>query len=405
MVRRIQLWLLLLVLVLPGMLVQAKGPLLPLAVVYNGSLYVMNGVPRFEEELPQVLTLVSDVPTDNYRSVWSPDGTKLAYTVGASGSADQALMVWDGTQSIELWRGFFAYDVPLAWTRDGLITFMSPTANEGDPVPVNVYTIAPQAGAVPDLVIEGLSVMFGCGIGTMLPMEGEMWRETMMSGLRPTLALTDYGLIYPAQCGSSISLYRPFSAETVAFTDGNLFDAVVSPDETRLAGLSGGLVIVDLTTLEETRPTTSALPSVVAWGRDGSLYYAAETETRNLLEGLTPEQLAPFTDFYPDGKIGANTVSIYRIAPDGTETLLHEQDAYAVGRMALKETTLVYSTIPNGDAWVKAIVDGTLTLLSLPAESEGYVSPAVHYLALSETGTVLEAGTIPGVLRQVAVSR
>jgi len=104
-------------------LVQAQTSLPPLAVEYQGSLYVTNRLPASADDLPATLTLVNDTPTNDFSAVWSPDGTKLAYAVspeGQSFSYHKALMVWDGTQSIKLVDDFNA-NFPIGWTPDGRI--------------------------------------------------------------------------------------------------------------------------------------------------------------------------------------------------------------------------------------------------------------------------------------------
>src|SRR5262245_27412704 len=59
-------------------LAQAKAALPPLAVEYQGSLYVVNRVPDSADDLPAALTQISDVPMDYFNAAWSPDGMKLA---------------------------------------------------------------------------------------------------------------------------------------------------------------------------------------------------------------------------------------------------------------------------------------------------------------------------------------
>jgi hypothetical protein len=193
-----------------------------------------------------------------------------------------------------------------------------------------------------------------------------------------------------------------------------MFRPALSPDETRVAGVmrDGGdamliirkLGMVDLATLEETIIPTREMPSMAAWVEDGSLFYAAVTETRLLLDGLSQEDvdrvnLATGSNLE---NVPFNTIRLYRIAPDGTETLLHEQDAYAVGRLFVNGETLVYSTVPNGDAWVEAILNGTLTTEDAWSHAEDYLPVSVQYLTLDETGAVVGGGTFPGDLRRVA---
>ena len=167
---------------------------------------------------------------------------------------------------------------------------------------------------------------------------------------------------------------------------------------------------MDLLTLAETTLKTTEPAEVVAWGNDGSLYYAAVSQNRNLLDGLPSEKvsqiLALLTQPAVSDFTGANTIRLYRRAPDGTETLLHEQDAYAVGKLILKDHTLIYSTIANGDPWIQALADGTLTGEDVFfGAAYKYTSTAVNYITFNDDGSIAQTGTLPGDLQCVAVPK
>jgi hypothetical protein len=278
-----------------------------------------------------------------------------------------------------------------------------------------IYSAAPKADAQPQLVVDKLPLKLGCGIGAELPMENRLWHEVGIGNVRPMWALTPYGLIYPANCDRDESLYRPSTGENFSFANGDLIRATLSPDQSRLAGIAydadsqvNKIIVVDLLTAGETTLTTTEPPEVVAWGKDGSLYYAAVSQSRSLLDGLSPAKGSQVLALLNTSSISeftrANSIRLYRRAADGHETLLHEQDAYAVGALVAKDNMLIYSTIANGDAWVQAMADGKLGEREIYSEAAyAYTSTAVNTLTFKADGSVAEAITLPGDLQRVAV--
>jgi hypothetical protein len=337
------------------------------------------------------MTPITENATYQYNAVWSPDGMKLAYTVSADPanefSDEKTLFVYDratGT-STELVTERIATGFPLSWTLDGQILYMVDTgavddSSEGGLVMLfTARVIRPEAGALPDTTAERVPFGAGCGGGSSIPMDWVTWEESDFGGSRAVLQLTDYGIVHSGQCvGARTSLTRPFSGETLPFAGGNMYNAVVSPDGQKVAGIAhepgstdGTLVVVDLATLAETTYATAASPYMLAWGKDGSLYYSTRTVASNLLADLTPEQVTLFnqiigiiepqmTDF------PAYATGIYKRDVNGAtdasgETLLYEADAYAIPRLAVAGDKLFFSEVANGTAWVQAMMDGTLT--------------------------------------------
>jgi hypothetical protein len=251
----------------------------------------------------------------------------------------------------------------------------------------------------------------GCGGDLFVPMESLVWHEVDLGGAAPFIALTEHGIVYTAYCQRyETSLFRPATGERVPFFEGDLIRPAVSADGQKVAGLvrsdGGKLGIVDLATLAETIVPTSEAPSIITWGADGSLYYAAVSQMRLLLDGLSQSELDavgnPITGMMSE--VGFNRVRLYRIAPDGTETLLHEQEAYGVGRLALHGSTLVYSTISNGDAWIQAMIDGTVNGENAYERAEDFLTVTVNYLTLDAGGSVTGGGSLPGKLQRFAVA-
>lgn len=399
--------LLFLPLMLPIMLTKAQdspAPL-PLAVEYQDKLYVMTTMPKSADDLPAALTYVSDQLSDYYGASWSPDGKKLAYGRNT---------IWDGKQTYQVATDFVYLSG--SWTADGQLLFGHfEQQSEVIDYVAQIYSAAPKADAQPQLVVDKLSLKLGCGIGAELPMENRLWHEVGIGNTRPLWALTPYGLVYPANCERGESLYRPSTGENFSLAKGDLIRAVLSPDQSRLAGIAydvdsqaNKIVVVDLLTAAETSLMTTEPPQVIAWGKDGSLYYAAVSQSRSLLDGPAPAKASQVLALLNTASISeftrANNIRLYRRTADGRETLLHEQDAYAVGALVAKDDMLIYSTIANGDAWVQAMADGKLGEREIYGEAAyAYTSTAVNYLTFKADGSVAEAVTLPGDLQRVAV--
>lgn len=367
-----------------------------IAYVNNDRLYVVN--PGGDTPL-----IVDESATYAYYATWSPDGTKLAYLVSADGepfSDMKTLKIWDGTQSTEIVSNFQSpAGLPINWTRDGKILYFVNTnefTEEG--LYIETYTVDPVAGATPELVSNQVVIGTGCGGGSSIPMDWASWEETDLGRSRAVVQLTDYGLVYPSFCaGSRPGLFRTFSNELTPFAGGQMQRPALSQDQRSVAGITTAetgevsLVVTNLETMEEQTITTAHPVSQLAWGADGSLYYSSITESSNMLEGLTEEQLRTFSnmlgipeDVPAETRMTHNVVSVYRIAPDGTETTVFENlDAHEIGRMQVVGNALYFSVITNGDEWVQAVIDGTLTMENSFETADDYIHTHLYAVDLA----------------------
>lgn len=370
-----------------------------LAYAQNDALYVQSGT-----DAP---VLVEDTPNFSYAAVWSPDGTKLAYLVNGDGESASGLLtlkVWDGTQAVEVVSNFEAViGLPINWTRDGKLLYAVRTETViGQDIMIEVYTVEPVAGAEPQLVSNQVPFGVGCGGASSYPFDYAFWEETDMGGSRPIIQLTDFGLVYTSACaGGRTALFRTFSNEFVPFAEGTLLRSDLSADQWSIAGITremagnvtfeegtDTITVVNLETGEERTITTQHPVAQVAWGADGSLHYSSTSIDTNLLEGLTEQQRRAVSNVVgvPGGSpamtdLPRHTVSLYKVAPDGTETTLAENiDAYEIGRMQVVGSTLYFSTITNPDAWVQAILDDTVTFESTLDVSAKYTSTDIYMI-------------------------
>lgn len=392
---------LLLVVVLP---VMAQPTLPQIVFVSDGTLQLNNN---------GTIVPLTDSPAYDYSPVWSPDGTKLMYMTSASDdpfNQERVLYVYDGATSQAVVTGRIMIGIRPSWTTDGRILYMVDTGEffEGNQPQagsrVQVYAVAPTANATPELIVDNVVFGVGCGGGSSIPMDWLYWEETDFGGSKGIVALTDFGVVHSGQCvGDKTSLSRPFTGETIALGDGNLARPALSPDRRTVAGVAQTytdtafmrtLTLVDLETLEAREIATTDMPDQLAYDAAGNLYYSARVEVGDLLAEMTPEEKQLVGDALgyidpPLESLPRYEARIYRIAPDGTETLLYAGDGYAIGRMAVSAGMLFFSQVSSGEGWIQGIANGEITLENNFDVAKDYISVDLFALNLNDNSVQL----------------
>ncbi len=185
--------------------------------------------------------------------VFSPDGETLAFRLVdfPGGQMVNSVYVADaaaGAVPQLVAEGLFT-EMPVSFTPDGALLYavedvergMVELANSeagGSGVIAQVFQQALTDGAAPEQIYEfGFGV--GCGGGWSYPAVGAYNAETGYGGRPLILALTDYGLVYSTNCtGSGVRIYDANSPSEVKNNEVGmrLSRAVVSPDGTQIAG-------------------------------------------------------------------------------------------------------------------------------------------------------------------------
>lgn len=306
---------------------------------------------------------------------WSADGSLLAFvqrtitTDGAVFIISYDVVVVNFNTSV-----IYPLDVqatslfPISFFPDGRLMFTQEAGYvEGSSSLqiINVFVIVPDGESLPEQ-IGTFAFGRGCGGGSSFLNDTLYWGEAGgLNGNGLFLANTSAGIIHTPICtGQGIALLSP---------DGNsimLNNAItrpqLSPDGNRLVGIANeDILIYDLMTQTEQRIDIQSVPSQVAWGPQGSndVYYSVITEgPRIRLEG---DRLTAFSAFIGSElpEIPTFGLNIRRYNLTSTDdTTIYGGFGSAIGRMKVTAdgTQLIFSVVPNPNAWVEAAVAGQL---------------------------------------------
>lgn len=340
----------------------------PMAAVTEDNIWVYGPEASFQ------LTTLSNGRIDDI--AWNASGSRLAYIESSNGGTPRlrAAEAISEIRPVTLVRDMDLTGFPISFTVDNRLLYAVGAAGASDSLPVEVYSIIPAAGAVPELLTR-LTIEGGCSGGAAFPTEARYIDETGFMGSRMILRLTPYGLVYSMSCrGVGVAL-RDLDTGQDVILETDLSRAVLSPDQNRLLGISGGaLTLVDLPTQTVTTLTTLAAPDQVAWGAlgTGDVYYSTRIDSGRTIE-LTGEEMQTFIDALHVSQmpeLPLYLVSIHRLnLATGDDSEVYSDAAWAIGRMAATPDgmALIFSQVPNLSNWVRAVIEGTLTTTDFSA--------------------------------------
>jgi hypothetical protein len=390
---------------------QESAPPLPLAAIQNGDLWLF-GLGAG----PQQVTSAG-VLQNNASLTWGPQGNTLAFTM-PNPDGTLSLMLTDraGSEPVQLASGV-AFGFPISFTAEGEILYAVSTqqyvegaVNGGAGEVIELYTVAPQVGAAPEL-IGSLTFGVGCGGGSSIPADWMYWTETGTNpgGSSLVLALTPHGLVHSINCtGVGTALLDLASGESTPL--GTDLGAVkVSPDGSQVVGVNnavpwqgtGQTVQVDVATGTVTTLSTSGTPDQLVWSADGgSVFYSTRRESGETV-AMTPEQQQQVTEalgLMEPVTLPLWTASIHRLdLAIGQDTELYSTGAYAIGRMLPTPdgSALIFSQIPNLEAWAQTLASGQIAdIWSQEGQAQLLGTVAVDLLRLDlNSGAVDPVGT------------
>jgi hypothetical protein len=371
---------------------QDLAPIVPMAVVREGSIYT----DMYGDFIVEVAAEGTYKYYDNL--TWSPDGNTLAFTGwGLRGKTVLLISDRQGSPPVPLASGLSSM-LPFHFSDDGSRIIYASQTEEivempayGWPAPMfHIYGVAPQAGAEPELLGKFVFLV-GCGGGSNYPSDWRYWDEAGFEANGLVFALTPYGVVHSILCnGYGLALSDPQTGEPVVL-DNNFARGQVSPDRTQVLGiLDGTLVLVDLATQTIT-PLLAAtdVPDQVAWGAPNTrdVFYSTRDVTDQSLVSSDADLQAiadslnyTSTDYLD---LPVMHVTIHRFNLDTEiDTVIYEADAYAIGRMipTPEGSALLFSQVPNMQAWVQAILEeGSVS----QDRAKELIQTVLYYLDLS----------------------
>lgn len=342
--------------------------------------------------------------------VFSEDGTLLAYIIFDENYESQLRVanVADGTtQEIvsKIEAGF-----PVSFQADNNILYAK-YSEEVDPTN-EVYRVdiwsSPVDGGEP-LLLGTFQQGVGCGGGSNIPADAVYFEETQgLGGFHLILEETPYGILHSAECGGSIiALLDPATGEDHIISE-NFTRTALSPDRSKIAGIELNarmegdnyiretrLLVADLATLEITELTTSTEPDQLTFSADSeSVFYSTRIESGDFYEILSAEDVAAFNAAlgFDYGSLLRYTAAIREVdIASNTETEVFSEDGYAIGRMIALEdgSALIFSLVPNLDAWVDGIIAGSIDYNGDFETQVQVIPPVIYTLDLSDnTATI-----------------
>ncbi|QPC83860.1 hypothetical protein G4Y79_05630 [Phototrophicus methaneseepsis] len=351
-------------------------------------------------------------------------GNKLIFT---RTDADVAQTLWlsiDGEAPVALASNtalFYPFDV----TEDGLILYAR-DETVGDPTfIIDLYTIAPEAGAEPQYIgqIDNTeAVSPGCGGGSPLPTDWQYWAEVGFGGSHHTLAMTPYGVVYTLDCiGERTALFN-IKEGTITEIGDPFGNVTLSADRTQLLGTTFDpehrdagkqLAIADLATGDVQTFETEMPVDQVAWSAsdDSAFYTVYQSRTESIPVTQAQEDALRASFGLEDGTVASFALYTVQLRQfdltTHSDTLLYSgsDEVASIGRVyAVDEDTLIFSQIPNLQRWIADIGDGVFDPAApFDTTTAQIATVPVKVLKLTlSTGEVNEIGTnisqfMPGV--------
>jgi hypothetical protein len=339
------------------------------AGVYNGDLYVYTS--------SEAHSLTQDRAGNFTQVAWYQD--TLVYTRRDASTLKNLLWVSNNGENPIMLVANIEPLYPFSFTEEGQVLFaQNTTAVTESQWLTDVYTISTEADATPQFVGQldsTLAMTVGCGGGSPLPTDWQRWTETGFGGQHRTLETTPYGIVYSMDCaGMRTGLLNLETNETIELGE-NFGNAVVSPDRTQVLGivfdttgteLQTQLAVVNLQTREVRLFDTVAIPDQTDWATDGTAVFYTVYETRSESIPVTAEEQEALNRSFGVAGEGFAGFPLYNaeihrydLTTNADEVVYDAPDDVAsIGRLfAVDENTLIFSQIPNLQAWIAAVAD------------------------------------------------
>lgn len=376
---------------------------LPFAAVIDSQLWVY-----LPGQAP--VQIATTVPGVQYPA-WNAAGDLLAYVAADENYVPHPYVYNTATGTSTQVGEFLESGFPLSFTSDNRLLFakINPTSDFMQGIyKVDIWAAAPDGSSEPTL-LGTFDQGVGCGGGSLIPADLVYSAETEgLGGFGLILAETPFGILHSAECGGSTTGLLDPATGTDKLISQNLGRVKLSPDKSKIAGIeltyttegdvvtqTTRLLVVDLATLATSEIVTEDIPFQLAWSADSaSLFYTTQYYKGAL---LTPDEQSALTVKmgFDIGELTEYTATIVRAnVADGSLTEVYSADVYHIGRLTATPdgSALIVTTIPNLQAWVQGILDGSVPFDGMMEDQLKTVAPSVVRVNLAD-GNVTPIGT------------
>ncbi|HEX2619192.1 MAG TPA: hypothetical protein VHL11_03565 [Phototrophicaceae bacterium] len=356
---------------------------------------------------------------------WSPNGGLLAYVVFDENYSSQLIVTDPANGRNQVIATGVNTGFPISFQDDDHILYAlsSPDNDPANGINKVDLWLAPIFSREATRVLGTFDVGVGCGGGSIIPADWVYDEETGgLGGFHLILAATPFGIVHSTECGgSSVALLNPETGEDIPISS-NFTRPALSPDGTKLAGIelnvsmdgdsvnrTTRLLVADLATLAITELTTSGEPQQIAFSADNtSLFYTTRVENSDFYITLSSEDKDKLNTAlgFDFGTLPRYTSEIWQVnIAANTAAKVYTGDHYAIGRIiALSDgSALIFSTIPNLDAWVSGLIDGSIKFDGDPDAQRTTAKPIVYSLNLSDQTT--NTNVVGEDLGQITISQ
>jgi len=319
---------------------------------------------------------------------WSPDGRRFAVMAWGPNVSRHILMTdFSGAPLTRITNPLPSEEVPPSFSPDGSMLLFA--SNQTAASMQEIYRFTPVAGAALERIAS--YPLNACGIGGMfVPHERALNSERddlYIEGYPGVLAVTPFGILHNTRCDAGdLWLLNPQNGQ-----DFQLFERTngvfIAPERTRAIAILNDTSVAFINTERGpyTQVTPAARPDQIGFGLPGSneMFYSTRA-----LKGATPLPEGVRQQFNNVFFTMPNSyeTSIHRFSlRTGVDEVLYTADAYGLSRLTLTPDggTLLFSQLPNPDAWVQAVAEGRLDAGDFEA-AEAYMQVEVYALDLAD---------------------
>lgn len=316
-------------------------------------------------EIPQIIDTNSSPFISNH--VWSPNGNWLAYVRTGENSNDLMLTDILG-RTLEVIATGLNSGLPIQFSIDNSQLFYAVVPNPEQATSIDApYTVDVMTRVIgsPDSAAKlGSFQQVSCGGAAPSLGDRLYWAEAGTRGIRPILAVTNFGVVHSTTCeGIGVAVLN-LSTQIDTPLDNEITHVSLSANGQNLLGIKNSrMMIIDLATEQLTTFTVEATPDQVMWGAPdtNNVYYSVRTVTdETITYSLEEQQKILNATGLTVTDVNVTHVAIHRYNLEtGNDEIVYDNTAYAIGHMALlpDNRVLMVSEVPSLPDWFEAVLE------------------------------------------------